>query len=276
MAAYGAAAAQAAGVTGTEMGIYELRDVRYEVRVKGQTRTILNVKELSLQEGLVTGIIGPNGAGKTTLLKVMAFLEAPAAGSITYRGQPVNPAAVPLSLRRRMATVFQQSLLLDMTVRQNVALGMRFRGLSKREQKARTDQWLARFKIEHLAHRHAHTLSGGEAQRVSLARALVLEPDILFLDEPFSALDFPTKIALMQDLKPILRETKTTTLFVSHDLLEVTFMTDHLVVMMNGEIVQEGPPARIIDAPNQRAEPFLRSWRTLAESLRPLAAKELA
>jgi len=174
-----------------------------------------------------------------------------------------------------MATVFQQSLLLDMTVRQNVALGMGFRGVPRSEQQVRTDAWLARFKIEHLAHRHAHTLSGGEAQRVSLARALVLEPDILFLDEPFSALDFPTKLALMQDLKPILRETKTTTVFVSHDLLEVTFMTDHLVVMMDGEIVQQGPPAHIIDGPNERAEPFLRPWRTLAETLRPLAATQL-
>ncbi|EGL84150.1 ABC transporter related protein [Caldalkalibacillus thermarum TA2.A1] len=243
------------------MIIYEMKDIHYTVREKKQDKTILHVEHLSLKEGEILGIIGPNGAGKSTLLKVMALLDPPASGSITYRGQKINPHAVPLTIRHNMATVFQQSLLLDMTVYQNVALGLKFRKVKKREQKRRVAEWLNRFHIGHLAKQHAHTLSGGEAQRVSLARALVLQPDILFLDEPFSALDFPTKAALMQDLKQVLRETKTTTLFVSHDLMEVKYMTDRLIVLIDGQIAQAGTPEMVIQSPNERTQAFLNQWR---------------
>lgn len=246
------------------MTIYELNGVRYTVPENGRSKSILRVDELRLAEGGIAGVIGPNGAGKTTLLKIMAFLEPPTAGTLTYRGQAVDLRAVPLHIRRSMATVFQQSLLLDMSVRQNVALGLAFRGVAKKERYELVDEWLHRFHVDHLAHRHAHTLSGGEAQRVSLARALVLKPDILFLDEPFAALDFPTKVALMEDLKKALQGTGTTTLFVSHDLMEVRFMTDRLIVMVGGEVAQTGTTAEVIQHPNELTRPFLDRWRTFA------------
>src|SRR5690606_15107751 len=244
--------------------MYELHGVRYTVQENGRAKSIVWVDELRLGGGGVTGVIGPNGAGKTTLLKIMAFLKPPTAGTLIYRGQTIDPRDVPLSIRRTMATVFQQSLLLDMSVRQNVALGLAFRGVPKKERYELVDEWLHRFHVDHLAHRHAHTLSGGEAQRVSLARALVLKPDILFLDEPFAALDFPTKVTLMEDLKKVLEDTGTTTLFVSHDLMEVRFMTDRLIVMVGGEVAQTGTTAEVIERPNERTASFLDRWRTFA------------
>lgn len=248
------------------MIIYELEDVRYDIERKKESRTILKVDHLSLQEGEIVGVIGPNGAGKSTLLKVMAFLLPPTTGKLTYRGQRINPGAVPMSVRHQLATVFQHSLLLDMDVFHNVALGLKFRKIDKVEQNRRVEQWLERFKVAHLARQHAHTLSGGEAQRVSLARALVVEPDILFLDEPFSALDFPTKVSLMEDLKQILKETKTTALFVSHDLMEVKYMTERLVVLIEGHKAQEGPTDAVIHQPNDQTAPFLNQWRQFIHS----------
>jgi tungstate transport system ATP-binding protein len=246
------------------MIIYEMNDVRYEIHTKKKSRTILQVDHLALTEGEILGVIGPNGAGKSTLLKVMAFLALPASGRLTYRGQPVSPHAVPQAVRHKLATVFQQSLLLDMDVFDNVAIGLKFRKMNRTEQKRRVEKWLERFHITHLARQHAHTLSGGESQRVSLARSLVLEPDILFLDEPFSALDFPTKVSLMEDLKQILKETNTTALFVSHDLMEVNYMTDRLIVLIDGRIAQEGLTKDVIQHPNPLTAPFLNKWRKFA------------
>lgn len=251
------------------MIIYEVKGVRYDLKTKKERRTILRVDHLTLREGEIVGLIGPNGAGKSTLLKVMAFLLPPATGELIYRRQRINPHAVPLAVRHRLATVFQHALLLDRDVYHNVALGLRFRKVKRSEEKRRVEEWLERFKIAHLARQHAHTLSGGEAQRVSLARALVVEPDILFLDEPFSALDFPTKVALMEDLKQVLKESQTTALFVSHDLMEVNYMTERLVVLLKGQKVQEGPTDEVISRPNEQASPFLNQWRRLINPSAP-------
>jgi tungstate transport system ATP-binding protein len=109
---------------------------------------------------------------------------------------------------------------------------------------------MEQFQISHLAKKNAHFLSGGEAQRVNLARAMIVEPEILFLDEPFSALDFPTKIKLMDDFKAIINSAETTTVFVSHDLMEINYLTNHLAIIVNGEVKQYGPTQRVLEHPN--------------------------
>jgi tungstate transport system ATP-binding protein len=154
----------------------------------------------------------------------------------------------------------QQSLLLSATVFQNVAVGLKLRNVPKRELKERVDFWLEKFRISHLAKKHAGVLSGGEAQRVNLARAFVLEPEVLFLDEPFSALDFPTKVKLLKDMKEIIQQTNTTTLFISHDMLETKYLTDTLLILKNGEVKQIGPTFEVIAAPNADTADFLNEW----------------
>src|SRR5262249_8049316 len=152
------------------------------IRVIRGARTVLDVPELTVEVGEVLAVIGPNGAGKSTLLRVMGLLETPTAGSVRFQGERVSPPD-GLPVRRRMASVFQDPLLTDATVRDNVALGLRFRGADTARGAARITEWLEQLGIVDLAGRQARTLSGGEAQRTALARALVLEPELLLLDE---------------------------------------------------------------------------------------------
>ncbi|MDP3767959.1 MAG: ATP-binding cassette domain-containing protein, partial [Dehalococcoidia bacterium] len=161
-----------------------------DVVVRRGTVEILRVPQLDVLEGEVLAVLGPNGAGKSTLLQALALLERPVQGEVLFEGRPV--AGRELALRRRMAAVFQESLLLDRTVQANAELGLALHRVERSERSERVRPWLRRFRIEHLANRSARSLSGGEAQRVSLARAFALEPEVLLLDEPYSALDQPT------------------------------------------------------------------------------------
>jgi tungstate transport system ATP-binding protein len=215
------------------------------VQVSRAGRAILDIPELAVDAGQVLAVIGPNGAGKSTLLRVMGLLEPATAGSVRFQGERVSPAK-GLAVRRRMASVFQEPLLADTTVRENVTLGLRFRRV---DGAPRVDAWLARLGIGHLASRQARTLSGGEAQRTALARALVLEPELLLLDEPFSALDQPTREALLDDFARILRQERTTTVLVTHDRAEAMTLGDRVGVLMGGRLVQLDDAAQVFRAP---------------------------
>ena len=219
-----------------------------EVRVSRGGRTVLEVHGLEVRQGEILAVIGPNGAGKSTLLRVLGLLETAATGTLRFRGAPVT-ARDSLQLRRRMASVFQEPLLADATVRDNVGLGLKFRGVHGRRMAARVDAWLDRFAIRHLASRQARTLSGGEAQRAALARALVVEPEILLLDEPFSSLDHPTREALIDDLGRILGEERTTTVLVTHDRAEARVLGDRVGVLMHGHLLQVDEAAQVFRAP---------------------------
>ncbi len=146
--------------------------------------------------------------------------------------------------------VFQEPLLFDTTVYKNVASGLKIRGLKREDVRERAMRYLKWFSIEHLAPRSARKLSGGEAQRASLARAFAIEPDIIFLDEPFSALDPPTRNALTDDLDRILRQTGITAIMVTHDQSEALRMSDRIVVMNSGSIVQQGSPLEVMNNPS--------------------------
>ncbi len=218
------------------------------IRVVHGGRTVLEVPSLGVAQGEVLAIIGPNGAGKSTLLRLMGLLEAPTGGSVRFRDGLVTPRD-GLAVRRRMASVFQEPLLADTTVQDNVALGLRFRRVSSERIAAATSRWLERFGIGHLARRQARTLSGGEAQRAALARALVVEPELLLLDEPFSALDQPTREALLDDFGRILGEERTTTVLVTHDRAEALALGDRVGVLMGGRLLQLEEAAQVFRAP---------------------------
>jgi len=208
----------------------------------------LSIDHLDLMKGDVLAIIGPNGAGKSTFLLAISKLMIPESGSIRFMGKPLNQIK-DLNYRRNIAVVLQEPLLLDNSVYSNIATGLRFRGISKFEQNKRIKEWLSRLNIEHLEDRPALQLSGGQAQRVSLARALVLKPTLLLLDEPFRALDTPTRIALIEDLRAVLSDTVTTTIFITHDQEQALSIGDRVAVFLDGRMRQVGSPQLVFSSP---------------------------
>lgn len=225
---------------------------------------IIDVPSLGVLPNEVLVIIGPNGSGKTTLLLSLALLLRPAGGAIYYHGQPVNNGSEMLRLRRRFAVVFQEPLLLNTTVWGNVTLGLRLRGIEKEETKNRAKKWLERFGISSLAQRQAWTLSAGEAKRVSLAQAFALQPEIIFLDEPFTALDSPTRQALVEDFESVLRETRVSTVMVTHDRTEALTLSNRVAVLMDGCIRMMGSPQEVFSCPaDDRTASFVETGNVL-------------
>jgi molybdopterin-binding protein len=218
----------------------------HDLLIHRQGQPVLSIDRLEAQEGEILAVIGPNGAGKSTLLLTLAHLLQPTTGKILFRGQPIPG---DLSYRRRIALVLQDPLLLNTSVYNNVAAGLRFRRLPRGEIEARVRDWLHRLGIDALRERPASRLSGGEAQRVSLARALVLQPELLLLDEPFGALDAPTRARLIDDLHALLKSTATTTVFVTHDQDEAMLLGDRVAVLLDGRLRQIGTPEEIFSAP---------------------------
>ncbi len=221
-----------------------------DLRVVYGRQAALDVPQVEVREGEVLALIGPNGAGKSTLLRVLGLLEAPTVGTVLYRGQATSPAGRQgLIIRRRFASVFQEPLLCDTTVQANAGLGLWLRGRSATEATAKVQMWLERLGIAHLADRKARTLSGGEAQRTSLARAFAIDPEVLLLDEPFAALDPPTRAELLALLQALLREAGCTTIFVTHDREEALQLGDRIVVIVDGRIRQVGRPVDVFGRP---------------------------
>ncbi len=218
-----------------------------DLLVRREKRDVLQIPALSVFDGEVLTVIGPNGAGKSTLLAVLALLQKPQTGTLLFDGQAVSGNPIPY--RRRMAFVFQEPLLLDTSVEGNLRSGLALRHVPRRQQDVRVPRWLERLSIAHLARRPARELSGGEAQRVSMARAMVLEPEVLLLDEPFSGLDAPTRDGLLRDMERILHEAATTTVFVTHDRDEALRLGDRLAVIIGGQIRQIGPPQDVFASP---------------------------
>jgi tungstate transport system ATP-binding protein len=229
----------------------------HDLLIRLDQKIILDIDTLTLENGEILAIIGPNGAGKSTLLLAIARLIKLERGVISFNGSHVSGES-DTQYRRHMSLVLQEPLLLDMTVFENVATGLRFRKLPQAEIKLRVETWLKRFGIDHLKNRSSRKLSGGEAQRVSLARAFSLQPELLLLDEPFSALDAPSRTSLLEDLKSILAETNTTTIFITHDLKEAASLGDSMAVILNGKLHQRGTPEEIFTNPkNDEVRAFL-------------------
>lgn len=207
-------------------------------------RDALRVDSLHIQRGETLAVVGPNGAGKSTLLLALAHLLKPTKGEIRFNNKNLKEWN-ELEYRRKIAFVFQDPLLMDMTVEQNIGLGLKFRGAEKGYIHAQVGKWSKSMGVDSLHARQANQLSGGEAQRVSLARAFVLEPELLLMDEPFSAVDPQTRGQLLNDLSSLLAQEHRTTIFVTHNLKEAAQMGDHVAVVIGGELKQVGTPQQI-------------------------------
>lgn len=222
-------------------------------------RVVLNVPELSIAKGTITAVIGPSGAGKSTLLRLVNMLEAPTGGQIEYFGRrtPEKPADV-LALRRSMAFMFQKPMLLDTTVYENIAFGLKARGFSRKEIDARVSGALEQIGMSSQAGQKAKTLSGGEAQRVSLARSLVIEPQILLLDEPTSNLD-PANVELLEKL--VCEQNKksgVTIIIITHNLFQARRISENIVFLYQGDLIEAGPSAEVFKNPrDERTAAFI-------------------
>ncbi len=208
---------------------------------------VLEVDHLAVQPGEVLAVIGPNGSGKSTLVLALSQLLRVERGTFLFRGQPLDRDV--LAFRRKIGLVLQDPLLLDTSVYANVATGLRFRGLPEKTIRPVVEEWLAKLGVEKLARRRSRALSGGEAQRVSLARAFALNPDILFLDEPFSSLDTPTRQRLLADFQELVAASGMTTLIVTHDMDEALLLGSRVAVLIGGRVRQDGLPDQVFNSP---------------------------
>jgi len=219
----------------------------------------LNTK-INLPAQGVTVILGPSGSGKTTLLRCLAGLEHPQQG-IIKKDQSVwldtrTKTFVPPQ-KRNVGVVFQDYALFEhMNVQANVGFG-----LDRLQAQSKVSEWLAKLKIDNLAHRYPHQLSGGQRQRVALARALITEPELLLLDEPFSALDTHLRQQLREQLFEVISYLKQPVLMVTHDLNEARYLADHIGVMINGVVQRLDSTAKIFDDPCSLEVARVLGWR---------------
>ncbi len=230
-------------------------------------RFTLEIPYMELARGETLALVGPNGSGKSTLLMVLGLLLRPKRGVIQLCGEKTCGLASPLALRRKVAMVFQEPLLLKGTVLKNVLMGLRLRGLKGKAALEGAVQALERLGVAHLCERDAASISGGEAQRVSLARALALEPELLLLDEPFSSLDPPSRDRLLDDLEALLFSTGTTAVMSTHDRLDEMGICKKVAVMQEGRLLQLGHPREVIQNP---AHPFVAEFLDLGRTARVL------
>lgn len=211
--------------------------------------SVLEIPLFSLNEGETLAILGPNGAGKTTFLLTLARLLGYIQGKLFFKGEDISLPERTVPYRRRLAMVFQEPLLLNTTVFNNVAAGLKIRRMKKKEIEKRISKYAELVNIRHLLNRDARKLSGGEAQRTNLARAFATEPELILLDEPFANLDAPSCDSLIDDLYRILRQTETTAILATHNRLEALRLADRLAVMDAGKIVQMGASNEVMNYP---------------------------
>ncbi len=223
---------------------------------------------LDVADGETVALLGPNGAGKSTVLDVVAGLLRPAAGRVELAGRTltaygVGPRVDVAPHRRRVALLAQDPLLFPhLGVLDNVAFGPRSTGAGRAEARARAGAWLERVGVGDLAGRRAAQLSGGQAQRVAVARALAGAPDLLLLDEPMAALDVDVTPALRHTLREVLAER--TTVLVTHDVLDALLLADRVVVLDGGRVVEQGPSAEVLARPRSRFAARLAGLNLLA------------
>jgi putative spermidine/putrescine transport system ATP-binding protein len=211
--------------------------------------------DVSLDAGEFLSLLGPSGCGKTTALRIVAGFDRPDGGSVVIDGKDLTRVSPS---RRDMGMVFQAySLFPNMTAEQNVEFGLRIRKNKRATRRKRVQELLELVGLGHAGKRYAHQLSGGMQQRVALARALAIEPRVLLLDEPLSALDAKVRVQLREEIRRIQTQLGITTLYVTHDQEEALSVSDHVAVMSSGRIEQMGTPSEMYGAP---ATPFVAEF----------------
>jgi putative spermidine/putrescine transport system ATP-binding protein len=224
--------------------------------------TVVKRLSLNVEKGEFVSLLGGSGCGKTTTLRMIAGFEHPDDGSVLIGGRDVD--GLPPN-RRNLGMVFQNyALFPNMTVRRNIAFGLKVAGMKKAEMEKRVDEMLEVIHMEEYAQRYPHQLSGGQQQRVALARAIARQPEALLLDEPLSALDAKIRVSLRDDIRAIQRRLNITTIYVTHDQEEALSISDRVAVMRAGVIEQIGTPFEIYNHP---ATPYVATFIGTLNSL---------
>jgi len=215
---------------------------------------LLHIDHLALDKGLIYGVIGPSGSGKSTLLRIINLLTAPSYGTYRYQGRPAELSGPErLRLQRQMALVVQKPLLFRDSVWNNVAYGLRARGRPKPEVDRRVGDLLAQLGMSDMAKRRADTLSGGEAQRIAIARAMAYEPQLLLLDEPTANLD-PANVEKIEEMIRSLSEAKSmAVVVVTHNVFQARRLADEVIFVDRGKVIEMGPAEKIFSSPDCEA-----------------------
>lgn len=214
----------------------------YQFTIKDLTKfyngkNVLNIPDLVIKKGMICGVMGPNGSGKTTLLSILSLLIKPTSGRIYFNGLEMDDHEDDESiLRRQMAMVLQNPFLLNTTVEKNVAYGLKIRSLGKKEQKEKVAECLDLVGLTGFEKRKARELSGGEAQRVAIARGIAVNPKVLFLDEPIANVDKTHTEILEKIIKELNHRYTTTIIFTTHDLNQAYRLSDEIIVLSEGKI----------------------------------------
>ncbi|MGD8840528.1 MAG: ABC transporter ATP-binding protein [Gammaproteobacteria bacterium] len=222
------------------------------VELKGVTKsfgavTAVEKSDIVFEEGSFTTLLGPSGCGKTTILRMVAGLETVTAGDIFIGDKRIND--VPIH-RRNLGLVFQNyALFPHKTIGENIAFGLKYRGVNKADAEIKVKEALEVVRLPGVEDRYPNQLSGGQQQRIALARAIVIEPDVLLLDEPLSALDANLREDMRVELTAIQDRIGVTTIFVTHDQSEALAMSDKIVVMSAGNVQQIGTPEDVYNKP---------------------------
>ena len=200
-------------------------------------RTVLAIDHLEIEEGSIYALLGPNGAGKSTLLNILGFLEPPTTGRITFRGQPVEASRkAMLHLRRQVVLVDQHPIMFSTTVRNNIEFGLKIRKMEKAHRQQVVDEVLETVGLRQFKDANAHELSGGENQRLALARALALSPRVLLCDEPTASVDAENQTVISVLLQQINATQGTTIIFTTHDRLHAAALAQHTLVLEGGRL----------------------------------------
>lgn len=215
-------------------------------------KVALNIDQLTIGSGSLLGIIGPNGAGKSTLARLIAGVDNPSSGTIAYDGETMNP-----SLQQHVTIVFQKPYLFRSTVFNNIAYPLKLRRVNKTEIADRVHRTIRELEIEDISHQNAWTLSGGEAQKVALARALVFRPRLLILDEPTANIDPASILTMERVIKRTHQEENTTIIIVTHNLPQAKRLSSDILFMNKGEAVELGKTSQIMSNP---AKPLTRQF----------------
>ena len=232
-----------------EMTPKKVLEIRNVSKRYGATQAVDNIT-FSVSKGEITALLGPSGCGKTTTLRLIAGFETPDSGQLMMEGQDV---ARLRPYERNVGLLFQDyALFPHMTVAENIGYGLRFRGMTTQDKSRQVEAMLALVKLSGFESRRPFQLSGGEQQRVALARALAINPRLVLLDEPLSALDAKLRHELRTEIKEILARVGATTIIVTHDQEEALGIAERVIVMNRGVIAQEGSPTEIYLRPRNR------------------------
>jgi len=245
----------------------ELKDV---MKAYGN-KIVLDAINLKIHEGEILALLGPNGSGKTTILKILAFIENPSSGEVTFQGEEINFKNTE-KVRLQSTLVFQKTTVFGTSVYNNIAYGLKLRKVRKETREKEVKKALKLVKLEGFEKRNARKLSGGEQQRVAIARALVLKTKLLLLDEPTANLDPKNAGILEEVIDTVNRENKTTIVMATHNMFQAKKLPHRIALMDEGKITEVGTPEEIFGKLSKNLASFAAVDNTFTGTAKPTAA----